>query len=334
MQSTESITSLSAVEQRIRHRLSPWELFSIALCICLVFIFSSYDKQGHFAYDYYTYIQAGKGDLSHHYYAFWILPLYQLMATLPSEVGFTLWNLANIAGVFIAARIFGGRVPLVMLSYQMLFVLYYGQIIGILIGALALFYLALKRQQWYLAGFFILVACTKPQFGFTFGLFIFFLLDMDWHERFKVFVVPAAIAIASLIVYPFWPLNTIEIIKNQPPNDFGNISLWQWIGPLALVLWLFPLVLPLSFRLRLIALSATTALTIPYFQQTDLLTLFVLPVGWLPLLGYLGYGLYWEYGPTALKFLVIIPFMAYVTIILPSLYKWIGTGLVKSDKSS
>lgn len=322
----QSLTASSVIDQRIRQKLSTWEIFSISICICLSFIFAWYYTQGYSTpYDYSTYLQAGFGDLSIHYYAFWILPIFRVLAALPPALGFVIWNMANIGGVFYAARVFGGRIPLILLSYQMMYVLYYGQIIGILIGALALFYWALKHRRFYLAGLCFLIACTKPQFGCTFGLVILFLLKLKWGEWLKILIVPVIISIFSLIVYPLWPLESLMIISTRPPNSLGNISLWQWIGPFALLLWIPPVTLPLSFRSRFIALSATIALTMPYFQQTDLLMLFVLPTGLLSLLGNLGYVLYWEYGPGSLKVLVIVPLTLYVVVLLPVFIDWLST---------
>jgi hypothetical protein len=63
------------------------------------------------------------------------------------------------------------------------------------------------------------------------------------------------------------------------------------------------------------------ALGLPYFQQTDLLALYVLPIGWLPVLlgnlGYLFFSIYWD----ALQMLFIVPMVVYLSLIIPEAYK-------------
>ena len=92
-----------------------------------------------------------------------------------------------------------------------------------------------------------------------------------------------------MIVYPGWPLEVYNLLLNNPPNDRGSISLWRWFGAWSLLLWVPPLVLRLSPERRTLALVAASTLAIPYFQSNDLLWLLVMPIGWIGLLGNLGY---------------------------------------------
>ncbi|MFO8037137.1 MAG: hypothetical protein R6U57_10975, partial [Anaerolineales bacterium] len=66
---------------------------------------------------------------------------------------------------------------------------------------------------------------------------------------------------------------------------------------------------------RMILFIAALSLTLPYFQQTDLLALFILPVGYIAWLGNLGFLFIigrWQ----ALKWLAIIPSLVYLIIIV------------------
>ena len=65
-------------------------------------------------------------------------------------------------------------------------------------------------------------------------------------------------------------------------------------------------------------LVATSMLALPYFQQADLMVLFVLPCGWLPLLGNLGY-LMAARGWEVLPWLCIIPLMEYCKCLIPDI---------------
>lgn len=314
------------VDKRLWQRVSLVELFALALCFGMVGIFAWYQSQGKaFSYDFETYLLAGNGDLEVHYYAFWILPVFRILAALPLALSFVLWNLLNVLGVFFASRILGGekRWVLALLTYQMFYVLYYGNIVGILIGGLALLWWGLTHNRWHVAGLGLIVALTKYQLGISFGFIYLLVTEISLRNRLKVLVVPLITLLLSLLIYPFWPLESLHIILTNPPNSLGNISLWQWIGPFALALWLPPLFLPISAHQRLVALAATATITLPYFQQTDLLALFVLPLGWLPLAGNLGFYLFAKYNWQGFAVLALIPLFVYLRIIGPHMFSWL-----------
>lgn len=318
--------SAQEVDQRLWQRISLLEMFALALCFGLAGIFAWYRSQGKaLAYDFENYLLAGNGDLRFHYYAFWILPVYQILAFLPSALSFVLWSSLNILGVFAASRILGGerRWALALLTYQMFYVLYYGNITGVIVGGLALLWWGLTHHRWHLAGLGMVLALTKYQLGITFGIILLLMADISWQDRLKVFVVPFLTLLVSLLIYPLWPIESIRIILANPPESSGNISLWQWLGPFALLLWLPPLWLSLSAQQRLIALAATATMTLPYFQQTDLLALFVLPLGWLPLAGNLGFYLYAKYTWQGFVVLAFIPMFIYLRIIGPPIVTWL-----------
>lgn len=326
MYASEWRHSAQELDQRLWQRISLLEMFALALCFGLAGIFAWYRSQGKaFSYDFETYLLAGNGDLGVHYYAFWILPVFQILASLPSILSFFIWNALNILGVFAASRILGEkkRWALALLTYQMFYVLYYGNIVGILVGGLALLWWGLTHHRWHLAGLGLVLALTKYQLGLSFGLILLLMADISWRDRLKVFVVPCLTLLLSLLIYPLWPIESMRIILDNPPNSLGNISLWQWLGPFALLLWLPPLGLPLSAQQRLIALAATATMTLPYFQQTDLLALFVLPLGWLPLVGNLGFYLYAKYTWQGFAVLAIIPLFIYLRITGPPLVFWL-----------
>lgn len=321
--SVPNLLDAKAIDNRLYQRLTLVETFSLALCVGLVCIFAWFQSQGNaYAYDFNTYIWAGNGDLRVHYYAFWILPVFKALTAVPYTIGFIIWNMANIAGVFVALRIVGGgnKVPFALFTYQMFYTLYYGNIIGILLGGLALYWWGLTHRRWYTAGIGLVIALTKYQLGLSFGLIFLLIVDISWHNRLRVLVVPFVVFLLSLVFYPLWPVESIQIILNNPPNSLGNISLWRWLGPFALILWFPPLFLQLPAQSRLVALAATAALALPYFQQTDLLALFVLPIGWLPLVGNLGFYLFGQHSWDALSLLFILPMTIYLWVIGPSLF--------------
>jgi hypothetical protein len=310
------------MDRRLKARVSRSEFFALALSLslvgCFIWVYTQVKVPPN---DYGVYLRTVAGDFRDYYYAYWLWPVFWLFEKLPLFVGYAIWSAVSIASVFFAGRVFGGRVALALLSFQMLYVVYLGQIIGIIIGGLALCWWALAHKRWDLAGLGLILASTKIHTGATLGLLLLVLAPITWRQRLRVLLVPAVVVVLSLVVYPRWPLDALENLGTNPANDWGSIALWRWIGPWALLLWAPPLLLRLSPAKRLVALTATMALALPYFQQTDLLALYVLPIGWFPVLlgnlGYLFFSIQWD----ALQMLFLVPLVVYLSLIIPETYK-------------
>ena len=223
----------------------------------------------------------------------------------------------GIASVFFAARVFGGKPVLALLSYQFFYTLFYGSIIGILIGFLALFWWAMAHHHWELAGLALVLGCAKFQIGIPIGCTLWLLSNASWRDRVRVLAVPILVAGLSLLVYPGWVMGLIQRMGADPPNDWGSISLWRWIGPWVLLFWIPVLALPLIPQKRAIAVIAAAALGLPYFQQQDLIALYIFPVGWPALLGNLGF-LFGIFEFKVLPLLGIVPLVIYMRIIVPA----------------
>jgi hypothetical protein len=317
-------TDAQVIERRLKARISPWELFALTLALSLLAAFVwTHSSLGILPNDFLTYLRTASGDFRGYYYAYWMLPVFSLLAQIPSLVAYAFWAAINIVCVFFAARVFGGRVPLALLSFQMLYVAFVGQIMGIITGGLALLWWGLHRRNWILAGFGLTIACTKFHIGIIGGAILLLMVDIPWRKRLQVLIIPAIVFAISLVIYPLWPLDVVNTIRTTPANDWGSIALWRWIGPYALLLWIPPLLLPLSRTQRIAALTVTMTLALPYFQQTDLLALFILPIGWIYVLlgnlGYLFFAVYWE----GLQILVVVPLLVYATIIFPAFFRWL-----------
>ncbi|MDD5367651.1 MAG: glycosyltransferase family 87 protein [Anaerolineaceae bacterium] len=282
-------------------------------------------------FDFNTYLRAISGNFSDFYYGYWILPFISLFQYIPSIVAFFAWSLLNLLGVFFAIRVFGGKALYALISYQMFYMVFYGQILGIIIGCLALFWWAYTHGHWYLAGIALAFACSKVQIGVPLGCALLLLADTTWLQRLKVLGVPILVSILSLLIYPGWPLELISRLSSHPANDWGSISFWRWIGPWALLLWIPVILFPLRTNQRLIAVAAVTALSLPYFQQADLLVLMVLPVGWLALLGNLGF-LFVVFQWGIFQYLGVVPLIIYLSVIFPSLPRMIDQGCNRAPK--
>jgi hypothetical protein len=296
-----------SIDERLNRRISPLEWLATAMLVGAAFLFAILRP---WPYDFLNYLNVTSGNFDHYYYAYWFVPIFQLLARLPLQASYFLWGVLNIGSLLYAGRVFGGRTILLLAAFQTFYILVFGQITGIIIGALALALWGLVHEKPWAAGLGILIACTKYQIGLPAALGIWAFYGGSASNRIRALILPALIGGLSLVLYPLWPLRVLETVRSYPPNDWGSITLWRWLGPLASVFWLPPLLLPLPRDRRLLALLAAIPLAVPYFQQTDLLLLFAFPVGWLPLLGDVGI-LYKPVGWWMMPVLAIIPLIAY-----------------------
>lgn len=277
-----------------------------------------YSRQTAALSDFVNYRSAGGGEFGYYYYAYWLVPFLTLLQRLPFYLSAALWLMLNIAGLWAAARVMGGNAALALLTYQALYLLYYGQIGGIIAGGLALAWWGMAHRKWGWAGLGLLIAAVKFQSGLLLGAFLWLLAPLTWRERLKALVVPVLGACASVLVYPGWPLQWLQRLQDNPANDYGSISLWPWLGPAVLLLFVPPVLIRLDQPRRFLALAAAACLAVPYFQQADLVNLFILPLGWLAALGNLGF-LFIPFGWTALKLLALLPALVYLAAFWPGL---------------
>lgn len=306
---------------RLQARPTAGEIGGLVLSACaLAFFLLVPMPEQEFLYDYRNYVRIVEGDFSFYYYGYWLLPLFRLLGRLPHPGGYLLWSAVNIAGVWFAARVFGGRAGRALASFQMLYVLFFGQFTGLLMGGLALLWWGMANRRWHLAGLGMLLAAAKFHVGLPWGLFLWLLTAARWRDRLRALLIPLAGVALSLLAYPLWPLQTLHTVQGNPPNAWGSITLWQYLGPFALLLWLPPLLLPMARSRRLIGLMATACLALPYFQQADLLGLLVLPIGWAAFLGNLGFLIFFL-GWGALQAPVAVPLVLYVAIVVPAAWR-------------
>ena len=309
--SIEHLFNKANIDTRLRQKPTRGEMIGIGLALGMLFGFL-YVNPPSIGFDLKNYIKTSNGDFSSYYYAYWLLPLFSLLGHLPFAFSYLLWGVLCIISIVFALRVFGGWSFAVLSSYQMFYLLYQGQFTGLVIGALGLLWWGMAHRRWNIAGLGLAIAAAKYQTGLTAGIILLLSAPISWRERIRISIIPAIVVCLSLIVYPLWPLHALETLQNSPPNDLGSMTLWRWIGPYALLLWLPICVAYVWRKLTPMALIATVMLSLPYFQQTDLLVLFVLPVSWLPYLGNIGYFGGYEF----LQAMAYLPFLIYVESII------------------
>jgi len=310
---------IDAVDKRIKRKLSIGEFAALIFVFSLA-VYLTLTHTGYF-WDYKNILASAKGDTGLYFYGYWLLPLFYLFSTLPFEAGYLIWASLGILGVWFAARVFNGRSVLTLISYQLSYALFWGQISGILCGVLALFWWAMHRRKWELAGFALLIAAAKPQTGGMFAFLLWVFADISWREKLRICIIPAAGVLLTFVFYPGWISNILSRIGNA--IAWGNISLWQWIGPWALLFFLPALIIPMGRQRRFLALASAGILAVPYFLQTDLLTLFIFPIGILPvLLGYLPGIMLQFFSFAGQPSGVIVPLSVYLWQTIPGLAAW------------
>jgi hypothetical protein len=308
------------IDQRIRKPISLSEFAALALALIFpiaVMLISSVELGGQQAYDFQLYLNTAKDDFSGFYYAYWLLPLWKFLDLLPLWLTYVVWTSVSVACIFFASRIFGSNTVLILFCYQTLQVLYMGQYSGILVGGLALLWWGVTHKHWNIAGIGLIIAASKYHTGLIPAMILLYYSHASWRERLKVFYIPVVIGIISLMLYQFWPLHVLENYRANPANDWGSVAPWKYIGPIVLLVWIPSFLLKLNRNEKILLLFATLPLGMPYFQAADLLILYVLPIGFLPMLSYIGFFRPFI-GYAVDNILIIIPLFIYLKIVVPA----------------
>jgi len=257
--------------------------FAVAWAIFFPLI-TSFDNDLQIMFD------AANGDLSRYYYTPWGLHFYAVLDLLPYNVGFIIVNLINVGGLYYSAKTFHGNTVALLTSYALLFSLFYGQIDGMWAGALVLMYVGIKRENTGLAVFGWLIALVKYYIGFPLGIGLLWCFA-GRKQTTHIVGATGIMLLISFVIYGPYPIEILDRAAQTPLLDSFAIDLWQYTGPLILLLWL-PVLLTKKRDYRLFV--ATWALTTPYLQVHGLTHLLVVlsgPVAWTNHIGYvIGFG--------------------------------------------
>lgn len=309
------------MDARLKARPNRWELLGLAAAFGVLGIFLWLYEPGYiYPSDLALYL-GGRSEPGF-FYGYWLLPVLDALRLLPFQWAYFIWGALSILSVFFAARVFGGKPALVLLSYQLFSTLFYGQISGILAGGLGLLWWGLAHRRWGAAGLGFIIALTKYQVGLPFGLLMIWYAGISWKEFAKLCFVPALVGLASLALYPGWVFEVLNKMQGFPYVHLG-ITLWYFIGAWSLFFWVPPLLLPMDKPQRFLALFTAATFAMPYFLHIDLLTLFALPIGWMPLLGQVGW-LFPLFEKDVIRLIVLVPLIIYLWVVISA-----GATLVK-----
>ncbi|MDT8898541.1 glycosyltransferase family 87 protein [Thermanaerothrix sp. 4228-RoL] len=299
------------ISQRLSQKIRLTEWLGVILAFAILAVFVLHQSEAVYPVDLKNYLDAERHTLQRYYYLPIWLPMFELLARLPLNVAWLIWGVLNILGFWFAWRVFGGGVW-AWFTATLFFVIFYGQITGILAAGVAVFWMALLHDRWLLAGIGACIALTKYQWGLPLLIILAFLARRSKRTYFLTTCVTFAIIGIFLSLYPEWLSTLGTRYSLQPPNDQASISLWRYVGPVSLILWGIPFLLPLNDVKRLNLLFLSIPLVTPYFQPHDLLVWFAFPLGIWPTLSNLTFVILPHWGLSGLRWLALIPLMLYI----------------------
>jgi hypothetical protein len=216
----------------------------------------------------------------------WLAPILAPFITMPGRSGYILFIGGTIGMLLYSVKIFKGNAIIALVSAQLFWILWWGQIEGLVILGIALGWFAYQKQSWQLLTIALLLGTLKPQIGAIPLLAIWWWFGTD---RWKSLFVLAFVILATIIIYGPWPLwifDGVLWITNNSQYGTWNSS----IGLFGLPLFIPAVMLRIDKEQRLIALIATSILVSPYlpFYSTIILFVFNLP-WWVLFFALLGY---------------------------------------------
>jgi len=216
----------------------------------------------------------------------WLAPILAPFITMPGRSGYVIFIGVTIFMFLYSINIFKGNPIYTLVSAQLFWILWWGQIEGIVILGIALGWVAYKKQSWELLTLALLLGALKPQIGAVPLLAIWWWFGSDRWKSLAIFI---SVVIVTIIIYGPWPLWIFEgilWITNNTQYGPWNSS----IGLLGLPLFIPALLIKLNHEQRLIALIATSVLVSPYmpFYSTIILFLFDIPL-WMIVFALIGY---------------------------------------------
>ena len=252
-----------------------------------------------------------------YYHPLWARWLFSLLSILPLQATFIVLSIVTLVSLYFSLRIFGGRHWMVFISYQLFWLYYYGQIDGLIVGGLALAYWAGERKKPYLVGLGIAIAMIKPQIS----IFLIILFWLWSPSRWRALIIPAIMVAFSFIQWGFWIPEWLTRLFGfqeiyQPAAT--NISLWPILGPWILLIWPLIIKIPLKRSNKIIAVTAGTMMSVPYFPIYSSLLVLTMPIPVLPYALFQTSFLLPLLGPDIFDWLRIVPVILLIWSLLPA----------------
>lgn len=251
----------------------------------------------------------------------WLAVFMAPFVSLPGRAGYIVFIGFSIVLFMYGANHFRAKTALMLLSAQMFWILWWGQIEAFAVLGLVLALLALDKRSWKLMFLALILASFKPQVGFVPVLACWFWSGRD---RWKSMAGLIAVFALSLIIWGPWPVwyaeGILKFAGDQHAADW-NAS----IGLKALPLFIPALLVPLDREKRILALTATALLVSPYmpYYSTIILLVMNIPI-WAYFFAFTGY--FASVVGTALAWNVValLPVSLLAWLYWPFLKEWIS----------
>jgi len=304
---------LSAIKNRIKRKISFIEWFTLLIFLSLTFMLTLYQNSYIYPVDLANYINSiGNNYEQFFYFPYW-LPLFYVLEKIPLRIAWLFWSVLNIVCFWFAWRSFGGKIWS-WYTATLFFVIFYGQISGILAAGLAAYWIALLLGNWILIGLTALIVITKYTWGVPLVIIFGYLAGITKRKFLLACCIIGVILLISFLIYPKWISDYINRYFTSPPNDQASISLWQYFGPLSLLLWCLPFFIKVEKSKKVALLFFATPLVVPYFQPHDLLVWFSFPLGIFPIFANITFIILPVFGLSGLRILSILPIFFYIMV--------------------
>ena len=216
--------------------------------------------------------------LRHPYWARWF---FSLLSLLPEKAAFWMLGVLNVSGLALAVREFKGRYWVTFTSFAFFWIVAYGQIDGMVIGGIALAWKGVRAKNPWIFGSGLIIASLKPQLSLFLGLvFWWWAGSIRWQGLW----IPSGVFALSILEWGWWIPEWIKKIRDAPDLVYlsRNLSWFPQIGIWVAIVWILVLWKwkDLSIERRIITISTSTVLTVPYFPLPSVLLLLVQPVPW------------------------------------------------------
>jgi hypothetical protein len=234
------------------------------------------------------------------YNPLWIYLVIKPLALLPLRSSFVVFTLLNVAMLRFGSYLSGANKFWLLLSFPAFWVLWFGQLDGLVMLGAALGFWAVQQKRPVVLGLALALLLVKPHIGGPLALLYLF-----WSRNWKAPATFAAVVLLSMLMWgeqwPYiWLRNLLlESGRGATAAQETNISLF----PYGLLAWLV-LLAPLNRPQRAVVVLAATFLSTPYAPIYSLLILLVMPLPWwVYVLSSAPYGL----GPTGYKIATLAP---------------------------
>ncbi len=206
----------------------------------------------------------------------WVLTLVAPFATLPIGLAHKLWLLSQMffvfASVWMLWRVYGGPKGKEWVGWvvaatfpPVFFVVWWGQIGGLVLLGLAGYLYHVTRGRHYAAGLFAALTAIKPHLLFAFGLVLVLEAIISNGGRKVVLAGALAVAVAAAAAWAINPgIFTLYRSAGWESSSAVNVSPKDWIQPLASY-WLRAWIDPNRFGIQFVPTAIVSAGVVGYW---------------------------------------------------------------------